>query len=67
MTEDDRKKLDWMKSHTAFTVDRQELALGYLRYEMLRQMDVSQFAKLFEQNLSGKNFDSSIDELIINK
>lgn len=41
-----------------------EAILGYLRYEELRKLNVSQFAELFKRNIAGENFDKMVDELI---
>jgi len=38
---------------------------GYLRYEAIRKLNVSQFSQIFKRNLKGENFDDMIDELII--
>lgn len=48
----------------AETMPKNVLALGYLRYEVLRKLSPRDFTVLFDRNLSGENFDSMIDEMI---
>ena len=43
---------------------REELALGYLRYEAVRKMSPRTFGELYKLNLSGKFFDSLVDEAL---
>lgn len=40
-----------------------ELAIGFLRFEALRQLNPRQFAELHARNQRGENFDSMVDEL----
>lgn len=40
----------------------EELAFGYLRYEAVRKMSPRAFGELHKLNLSGKFFDSLVDE-----
>ncbi len=42
-----------------------DLALGFLRYEALRKLNVVEFAVLIERNLRGENFDEMIDEWLL--
>ena len=42
----------------------EELALGYLRYEAVRKMSPRTFGELHKLNLSGKFFDSLVDETL---
>lgn len=42
----------------------EELALGYLRYEAVRKMSPRTFGELHKLNLSGKFFDSLMDEAL---
>jgi len=42
----------------------EELALGYLRYEAVRKMSPRTFGELHKLNLSGKFFDSLVDEAL---
>lgn len=42
----------------------EELALGYLRYEAVRRMSPRTFGELHKLNLSGKFFDSLVDETL---
>ena len=43
-----------------------ELALGYLRYEALRKLNVQQYRELFCRHLTGaQTFDDMIDELVV--
>lgn len=41
-----------------------ELALGWLRYEAVRKLNVVEFANLIDRNLKGERFDDMVDELI---
>lgn len=43
-----------------------DLAEGYLRYEALRKLNVSQFRALFLAHVAGtKTFDELVDELVL--
>lgn len=42
-----------------------ELALGYLRYEALRNLNARELGDLHKRNMSGENFDDLVDELIV--
>lgn len=43
-----------------------EVAIGWLRYEAVRNLSVKQYKKLFCQSLAGsKSFDDLVDELIV--
>jgi hypothetical protein len=41
------------------------LAVGYLRYEALRQLNPTQFAELYSRYLAGAQFDNMVDELVV--
>lgn len=43
---------------------REELALGYLRYEVVRKLSPRAFRALYKLNLSGHRFDDLVDEAI---
>ena len=43
--------------------NHRELALGHLRYMVLRKLNNRQFAYLNKLNLEGRNFDDMIDEI----
>ena len=47
------------------SVDIDTMARGYLRYEALRKLNVTQFGSLVSRNLAGENFDGMVDELIL--
>jgi hypothetical protein len=52
-----------VKSHTP-----EELALGWLRYETLRTLNVRRFSELSEKNLKqGIAFDDLVTDLIVTK
>ena len=38
-----------------------ELAAGFMRYELLRKLNVSEFAEIWKQNLHGEKFDALVD------
>jgi hypothetical protein len=43
-------------------------ALGYLRYETVRTLNLNQFAELINRNIRGEApFDAMVDELIVSK
>ena len=42
-----------------------ELALGYLRYEAIRKLNDTQFARLHCRNVLGENFDKMVDEMVL--
>lgn len=42
----------------------EELALGYLRYELVRRMSPHSFGELHKLNLSGKFLDDLVDEAL---
>jgi hypothetical protein len=41
------------------------LTLGYVRYESLRQLHPPEFKKLHEKTFTGKRFDDLVDDLVI--
>jgi hypothetical protein len=44
---------------------QKRLALGLLRYEVSRSLDVGQYAELKRRSANGESFNQMIDELII--
>lgn len=42
-----------------------ELTQGYLRYEEVRRLNITQFEKICVRNINGENFDEMIDELVV--
>jgi len=38
-----------------------ELAAGFMRYELLRKLNVSEFAEIWKQNLHGEKLDDLVD------
>lgn len=48
-----------IKNHTP-----EELALGWVRYEVVRTMNARQFGEMCKRNLSGENFDNMITAAI---
>jgi len=38
-----------------------ELAAGFMRYELLRKLNVSEFAEIWKQNLHGEKLDALVD------
>jgi hypothetical protein len=42
-----------------------ELTQGYLRYEALRRLTITQFENLCIRNVNGENFDDMVDQLVI--
>jgi hypothetical protein len=52
---------------TRETVHADVLALGYLRYEMLRKLHPCDMRLLYFRNMQGENFDQMVDALIPRK
>jgi hypothetical protein len=46
---------------------KEELALGFLRYESLRKIGPNTFSLYYKRNMSGIPFDSIVDESLIQK
>lgn len=43
----------------------EDLALGYLRYETIRKLNIREFSELHRRNInSGENFDEIVDDLV---
>lgn len=42
----------------------EELALGFLQYEVLRKLNPRQYTELYKKNLAGENFDDMVTKLI---
>ncbi|MDO8611114.1 MAG: hypothetical protein Q7R95_11365 [bacterium] len=61
-----RKTPDKLLQNTFLDKSPTELALGYLRYEVLRKLSPMDFYKLYKRNLVGENFDEMVDEMIDN-
>lgn len=52
------------------TIDRvgsYETAKGWLRYEMMRKLNLHELAALQTRNLKGERWDDMIDELIVER
>ena len=45
--------------------DVKELALGFLRYEALRRMNLNQLKELNQRNLAGERFDDIVTEELL--
>ena len=41
-----------------------ELAIGYMRYKVLRRLTPVQYTCLHERNLAGERFDDMVDKLV---
>ena len=57
--------LDQLVSLVAANHPAQELALGWLRYEVIRNMNPRDFAALWKRNLSGETFDDLVTEAML--
>ena len=44
-----------------------ERAKGWLRYEVLRAMDIRRFTELVNRNVAGENFDEMVDQIIVER
>lgn len=44
-----------------------ERAKGWLRYEVLRTMDIRRFTELVNRNVAGENFDEMVDQIIVER
>lgn len=44
-----------------------ERAKGWLRYEVLRTMDIHRFTELVNRNVAGENFDEMVDQIIVER
>ena len=45
----------------------QPLALGCLRYEVLRTLNPHEYAELCRRNVAGENFDYMVDALVLER
>jgi hypothetical protein len=64
MTPEQREKLRADIYRVASVLPVEVLALGYLRYEKLRLLNASQYAKLNRKTLTGQgHFDDLVDQL----
>ena len=45
--------------------DMEELALGFLRYETLRRMNLNQLKEIHQRNLAGERFDNIVTEELL--
>ena len=59
MTKRDEKLLNVLATNTA-----PELAIGWLRYEAVRKLNMVEYGALLVRNLDGENFDVMVDKLV---
>jgi len=57
-------KLDMLIKNTIGCNHQETLALGYMRYEVIRKLSPRHFTELHQRNLKGENFDDMVTELI---
>jgi hypothetical protein len=60
-----KDKLDRLISHARRYYTADELALGYLKYEVLRTLSPRAFANWNKRNLSGENFDDIVTDALL--
>ncbi len=60
-------KLHLLILRTIDTEGDYERAKGWLRYEVLRTMDIRRFTELVERNVAGENFDEMVDKIIVER
>lgn len=53
----------WTERHDKLCLEETtgELAAGFMRYELLRTLNVSEFSEIWKQNLHGEKFDDLVD------
>jgi len=53
----------WTERHDKLCLEATtgELAAGYMRYELLKSLNVSEFAEIWKQNLHGEKLDALVD------
>ena len=44
---------------------KEEIILGYLRYESLRKLSPMEYTALYQRNLHGENFDEMVTKIVI--
>ena len=62
-----QQKLRPLVLKTINTVGDYERAKGWLRYEVLRNMDIRRFTELVNRNVAGENFDEMVDQIIVER
>ena len=61
-----KSNLEILVQNVAKTRTLEDLALGYMRYAVLRLLNCREFKDLEDKNVrEGRNFDEMIDELVI--
>ena len=55
------KPIDQLMNLVIANHTREELALGYMRYQIIRKFSPRHFGELHELNMSGRLFDELID------
>jgi len=59
------KQLERLINHARRDYTADELALGYLRYEILRTLSPRAFANWNKRNLAGENFDDIVTDALV--
>ena len=59
-----QEELQFKTTLALFEVKAAEWLQGYLRYEILRKCNPSDYAKLWERSLKGERFDDLVDEML---
>ena len=62
-----QQKMRPLVLHTINTEGDYERAKGWLRYEVLRTMDIRRFTELVDRNIAGENFDEMVDQIIVER
>lgn len=65
MNQDQKQTLQRKASAAMESNNIAELTQGYLRYEALRKLTITQFENLCIRNVNGENFDEMVDQLVI--
>jgi hypothetical protein len=47
------------------TISKNSSIIGWMRYEVLRQLNPTQIAELYSLYLAGARFDNLVDELVV--
>lgn len=64
MTQQQRESLNRLVRDSIKSRVAGELALGFLRYEALRQLSPQEYAALHQRQLGPNEFDEAVDELV---
>ncbi len=64
MNQKQRESLNRMVRESIKSRVEGELALGFLRYEALRQLSPQEYAALHQRQLGPNEFDEAVDELV---